>query len=617
MKFKFYLCYQIFFFFAIQLLGQNPFIYKYQINLNEVNNDQLKVELSIDDLNEEELIFQFPAIVPGTYKVYNYGRFISDLKAFDTSGQPLSIKKIDDNRWRILSTKNISKISYLVDDTWDTKLPKKIFEPAGTNIDKDENFVLNNHGFFGYFDGMVENTFVLKVINNEKLYGVTSLSKEINTDSLDVYTAPSYHRLVDNPIMYSKPDTASIQVGNTIVKIGLRSPQKSITAKLISKELKKVLKAQQTFLKGDLPTNHYTFIIYLTDKPGVSGAMGALEHWNSSFYFLPTGKPKMIIPIIQEIAAHEFFHILTPLSIHSEEIAHFDYIEPKMSEHLWLYEGVTEYFAGLALVKNGVIDRTTYMNSIGKKILNSTKLYNRNIAFTTMSKGCLDKYGDQYPNVYEKGALIALGLDLVILEHSNGTQNLRDLMLKLSKKYGSDKPFKDEELFTVIGELSGIPETTTYLKKYVDSNTPLPLEEMMAKVGIDYAESREIATGTFGNIGISINDQDELFVEDLSDVDEFGKKMGYQLGDVLLKYNKQEITMENISDIINEVVNSPKKNTNIKVTVRRQGKIVKLKSKTVINHQTEDNIFEINGKRSPQALHLRELWLGKISDEKN
>jgi predicted metalloprotease with PDZ domain len=43
---------------------------------------------------------------------------------------------------------------------------------------------------------------------------------------------------------------------------------------------------------------------------------------------------------------HEFFHIVTPLSIHSKEIQDFDYND-KMSEHLWMYEGVTEYFANL------------------------------------------------------------------------------------------------------------------------------------------------------------------------------------------------------------------------------------------------------------------------------
>ena len=52
-------------------------------------------------------------------------------------------------------------------------------------------------------------------------------------------------------------------------------------------------------------------------------------------------------------AAHEFFHIVTPLSIHSEEIQYFDFNQPKMSEHLWLYEGSTEYHAHMVQEKYG------------------------------------------------------------------------------------------------------------------------------------------------------------------------------------------------------------------------------------------------------------------------
>ncbi|WP_158021870.1 M61 family metallopeptidase [Flammeovirga pacifica] len=616
MKYYQFFCLYLFLSIQINVFGQDHFSYLYHLDLNNVTDDQIKVELNLTtSLKEDKVIFQFPAIVPGTYKIYDFGRFIDQFSAQTKSGDELPVKKIDKNRWEISNATSLHKISYSVDDTWDTRLPQKVFEPAGTNIEKDNNFVLNNHGFFGFFDQKIDYPFQIKIKKNKTLYGSTSLKKEFTSDTLDHYIVPNYHRLVDNPIMYAQPDTASIQVGDTQVFIGLHSPNKKINASLVIEKLEDVLIAQEAFLKGKLPTDRYTFIIYLTDEPGISGAMGALEHWNSSFYFLPYGSPNRILRIIQDIAAHEFFHIITPLSIHSEEIANFDYMEPKMSEHLWLYEGVTEYFAGLALVQQNVIERETYLNALNKKILSTIKLYDRDLSFTEMSKGCLDEHGDQYPNVYEKGALIALGLDIVLLENSNGQQDLRDLMITLSEKFGSDKSFKDKDLFDIIGKVSGIPETTAYLNKYVGDNNRLPLEEIFQKVGIDYAEKRVTPTGTFGNIGISMNDQEELFIEDISDMDVFGLKMGFQVGDVLLKYNDTDLTVENITDILDSVINSPKKNTKIKVTVRRQGKIVKLKTKTIINHQIEENIFELNDNCSKEELRLRELWLGKTTDE--
>ena len=43
--------------------------------------------------------------------------------------------------------------------------------------------------------------------------------------------------------------------------------------------------------------------------------------------------------MISDIAAHEFFHVVTPLHIHSEIIENFDFETPVPSEHVWLYEG--------------------------------------------------------------------------------------------------------------------------------------------------------------------------------------------------------------------------------------------------------------------------------------
>ena len=48
---------------------------------------------------------------------------------------------------------------------------------------------------------------------------------------------------------------------------------------------------------------------------------------------------------VTDIAAHEFFHIVTPLNIHSEIIEHFNFVTPVPSQHLWLYEGTTEWAA--------------------------------------------------------------------------------------------------------------------------------------------------------------------------------------------------------------------------------------------------------------------------------
>jgi len=106
--------------------------------------------------------------------------------------------------------------------------------------------------------------------------------------------------------------------------------------------------------------------------------------------------------------------------VHSNEIHYFDFNTPKMSKHLWMYEGVTEYFANLFQVNQGLIDEDAfYKRMVGK--INNAKRLNDTMPFTTMSANVLvEPYKAQYLNVYEKGALIGMCIDIIIREKAMG-----------------------------------------------------------------------------------------------------------------------------------------------------------------------------------------------------
>src|SRR5690606_22743593 len=157
-----------------------------------------------------------------------------------------------------------------------------------------------------------------------------------------------------------------------------------------------------------------------------------------------------------------FFHIVTPLTVHSEEIANFNYNEPDLSKHLWLYEGVTEYFSDHVQVRHNLISPQTFLDKIQQKINLSQNNYNDNLPFTELSEKAAGEHADQYGNVYEKGALIAAMLDIQLLDLSDRDMDLQDLLSLLSKRFGKQQPFRDEELFKVIEELT-YPEIGEFL----------------------------------------------------------------------------------------------------------------------------------------------------------
>jgi predicted metalloprotease with PDZ domain len=230
-----------FIFLSNHIIGQNT--YRYFIDLTDVKNDKLSIKLTPPVTNDEELTFLFPAMVPGTYDVYNFGRFVSNFKAINQNGEALTFDKKDVNTYIIKSAKNIKEISYEVEDTWDTEIKEKIvFEPGGTNIEENKNFVFNTHGFFGYFKNKTDLKFELEFKKPNDFYPSTGLNDLIVGESVDKITALNYHSLVDSPIMYCIPDTTSISIGNSNILISAYSPNKKIKANCTKYSIKQFIK---------------------------------------------------------------------------------------------------------------------------------------------------------------------------------------------------------------------------------------------------------------------------------------------------------------------------------------------------------------------------------------
>lgn len=597
--------------FVAHLSAQNT-TYKFNIDLTKVNNDMLQVFLETPEIKSDKIIYNIPKMVPGTYKIYNFGQYSMDFEAYDKKGYAMSVNRLDDNRWEIENAKNLAKISYWVEDTWDAKVDHLVFEPAGTNIEKGENIVLNNHGFFGYFDGLKNLKYELSVTRPDNYYGATGLIDIKTIGNKDVFYVNNYMDLVDSPIMYNVPDTTIIKVGGADILISVYSKNKSVSSKEIAKNIASILEAQKNYLGGKLPIDKYAFIIYLYAGQSGSGGSGALEHSYSSFYYLPEMTAERISGMIIDVAAHEFFHIVTPLNIHAEEIGDFDFIHPKMSKHLWMYEGVTEYFAGHVQVYEGLIAKPDYLEIIEDKI-KGANYFNDKLPFTTMSLGCLDEHEDQYGNVYQKGALIGLCLDILLREYSSGKIGMKDMMAMLSKEYGKNVSFKDNELFDKIASLS-TPKIRDFFKNYIEGDKPLPLEELLAKVGIIYKTNVTIKEITMGGAALSYNQETEkIYVVDTGNLDEFGKSLGYNNNDNIISINKVAITVDNVQDEFFKLKTTLKAGDKVEVVVEREvkGKLknVTLKSKAILIEKSKKYSIEFNKEITPEQLLLQKYWL--------
>jgi predicted metalloprotease with PDZ domain len=138
-------------------------------------------------------------------------------------------------------------------------------------------------------------------------------------------------------------------------------------------------------------------------------------------------------------------------------------------------------------VKQGLIAPEEFFKTVEKKIRQAAA-FRDDLALTALSQNAPDLQ-DQYPNVYLKGALTGLCLDLLLRSQSAGKYGAQELLRDLAARYGPTRPFRDEELFDVIAELTG-PETRAFFRRHVEGTEPLPLAGLLARAGIRLERGR-------------------------------------------------------------------------------------------------------------------------------
>ncbi len=592
------------------------------LDLTAVLDDKVPVTINPGRFTTETVTYRLPRVVQGTYSVSDFGKYIDDFKALDYDGNELTVTKADINTWTITDATKLDKIQYYVNDTFDNESSGGIggenpFSPSGTNIESD-NYVLNLHGFIGYFDSLKNNQYALDVTAPADFIRTSALEDKGMTSSADgtaitsSYFAQRYFDITDNPMMYGKLDVEEFMVGNIKIVLSVYSPNKVHTAASQKETVFKMMQAQKEYLGDVNTTPRYDIYLYLADGSDTAPkGMGALEHHTSTVVVLPESSSKeALASSIVDVVAHEFFHIVTPLSVHSEDVHYFDYNKPTFSKHLWMYEGVTEYFAQHFQVYEGLIEEDVFYNTVFSKIATSKNLDDA-MSFTIMSENILNEpYASNYYNVYMKGALIGMCIDILMRKESDGNRSMLSLMKELSAKYGKDKPFVDDNLITEITAMT-YPSVGEFLKTHVEGDVPINYNDFFAMVGLTLGESEVPTNYIFAGGQNVIFDADQekgtIFFSPMVLKNSFWASQGIQVGDVIKKVNGADLTLANAQQVVGGMFGW-QEGQEITMDLERNGEPVAIK--TILTKATAKSEALIGDENATDAQKaLRASWL--------
>ncbi|GAB3974200.1 peptidase M61 [Spirosoma terrae] len=576
------------------LWAAGPAPLTYEVDLNNRADDQFNVTLHVDGLKPANAVYQFASTAPGTYQVMDIGRFVRSFKAFDKKGHELATKQLSTNQWQIDQPEQVRQIKYQVAETWDTPVKKDvIYRMCGTSIEQD-HVLINGQGVFGFPQGMQATPVAVKIKYPTEWSVGTALEK--NKDGY--YLADSYDRIVDSPILLGRLTRAETNVAGATVEVYTYSKTDQVSSTQLLNSMQDMLKAAGQFL-GKLPVKRYTFLYHFEDE-----SWGAWEHsYSSEYIFKEAPFSPALAQTVTSIAAHEFFHVVTPLNIHSELIQQFNFETPTPSAHLWLYEGVTEWANGAMRLRGGLTDLPTYCGELSQKVKIDQQL-DTTYSLLKLALTCYTPEGQrQYGNIYNRGALVAGLLDIRLLELSGGKRGLREVINDLTTTYGPNRPFSEKDFFAIFTQKT-YPEIGDFFNRYVKNAEHLPLQEYFSKIGIAYKPA--VPTGKkLPSLGMRIGPvNDTLRIRQVS---EPLRLAGIQENDELVSFNQQPVSMDTFA-AIRDQIRSLKAGDTYEVSVRRNGQVVPVKATMQEIDEVNRYVFEPDPQATAQQLQLRERW---------
>ncbi|RKE95260.1 M61 family metallopeptidase [Ichthyenterobacterium magnum] len=589
------------------------------IDLTKVKDDKVPVVINPERFNVQEVIYRLPKVVQGSYDVSDFGSFIDDFKAFDYEGNEMDVSKKDTNSWVIANATALDKITYWVNDSYDVENNPdypKLFSPQGTNI-QPNNYVLNLHGFIGYFDSLKNAQYTIDITapanfkRSSALENTAIKSSPDGTKITTSYFAPRYFDVTDNPMMYGDLSVEEFMVGDIKIVLSVFSPNKVHTAASLKETIYTMMQAQKAYLKDINSTKRYDIYLYLSDEnEGSPTGFGALEHHTATTVVLRESSSKeRLAKSMTDIVAHEFFHILTPLSVHSEDVHYFDYNDPTFSKHLWMYEGLTEYFAQHFQVQQGLITPEEYYKVILREIILSGR-YDDAMSFTEMSENVLkEPYATNYNNVYQKGALIGMCMDILLREESNGQRSMLSLMKELSNKYGKNRPFNDDTIIEEIVKMT-YPSIGNFLNTYVVGNTPIDYNTFFNKAGLELVEEKtetNYIRGGYGYVVKGDEAEEKLLFSDGIKRNTFWSSQDVKENDWIKEVNGIKVTMFNAQTILGQMYQW-KPGQEIEVKLDRAGAEIIINTTLTTAYTLFENLVEKNN-ASKKEVELRDAWL--------
>jgi len=477
------------------------------------------------------VLVSLPAWTPGAYEISNYARKVSNFSA-TSGGRPAVWDKSDYDTWRIrpAAAGAVALRFDFLADTLDNAM----------SWAKPDFLLVNGTNVFPYPEGIgLDFPSQVSVTTAPGWRVLTGLEPRGGPGS---YQAGNYHDLVDMPFFIGRFDLDSVQIDGIWHRLAsypagqFKGPGRA----MLWQQLRGFTPAEASVF-GETPWKNYSTMLIF--DPSYGGG-SALEHQSSHVGIYNPGF--IGIPLLASITAHEMFHSWNVKRLRPAEMVPYRYDQPQPTTLLWVSEGITDYYADLALLRGGIIDSLVFLNlTDGKRQQTDDRAV---VALEDASLSTWIHPTDGTADIYyDKGSLAGLLLDILIRDASDNRRSLDDVMRGLYQSaFKNGKGFTTAEWWAAVSAAAGGKSFAEFSARYVDGREPFPWSAVGPLGGFQYVadSSRTIRLGV-----TSVSDSNRVFVTAVT-AGSAADEAGIQAGDQLTRVGDVEVTSDEFGAVI-------------------------------------------------------------------
>ena len=516
------------------------------------------VTVTIQHPSAEGQLFMLPAWIPGSYMIREFARNIVQVAAL-AGEERVPVEKLDKHTWRVPALGDFEgplTLAYEV-YAWDLSVRAALLDTTLGFFNATSVFLLP----LGWEDARIEVDILPPEADHATGWRVaTGLARARGTKrhAFGTYTARDYDELIDCPVLMGEFALARFDVLGTPHEIAVAGRVPDLDLERLSADLARLCAAQIELFEPSTrraPFERYTFLTL-----AVGEGYGGLEHRNSTALICKRDDlPYRGMADTTEgyrrflgLASHEYFHAWNVKRIRPAAFVPYALERENYTRLLWLFEGFTSYYDDLLLLRAGLITRSQYLGLLAKNLTDVLSASGRRKQ--SLAESSFDAWIKYYrqdensPNAivsyYQKGALVALSLDLAIRARSGGKRSLDDLMRLLWARHaeaGEDYAgVHEEEIGELITEATGLV-LDEELAAWTEGTADPDYSALLAPFGIRFAARPQRESATRALLGLKLAPGTEPRIAQVHDR-RAAQAAGLSAGDVLVALDGLRIT---------------------------------------------------------------------------